>query len=175
MINKKIEKLLNKQIAIEAGASQKYLALAVWCDVKGFAGAAKFLYEHSDEERVHMLKLVNYVNDMGGAAIIPSVAQPKTDFNSIKELFEFAYEGEKTVTQAINEIVAVSLKENDFTTHNFIQWYVNEQLEEENLYRTLLDRIELIGEGSNSNYLIDVEIEKQSKNSGGMAVINEEA
>ena len=173
MISKKIEKILNEQIAIEAQAAQQYLAIAVWCDTQGFAGAAKFLYEHSDEERLHMLKLVNYVNDMGGAALISAIKAPKKDFGNIKEAMEYAYASEKEVTAAINKIVSLSLKENDHTTHNFIQWYVNEQLEEENLYRTILDRINLIGDGGNANYLIDLEIEKHSNNTGGMTAVED--
>jgi ferritin len=65
----------------------------------------------------------------------------------------------------------LSIKKSDHTTHNFVQWYVNEQLEEENLYRQILDRIELIGDSGNALYLIDVEIEKLTKGAGGMAVI----
>jgi len=173
MIHPKIEKILNEQVAIESQASYMYLSLAAWCDVKGFSGAAKFLYEHSDEERMHMMKLINYVIDMGGKIEVPGIDKPKSGFGSIKEVFSHAYEGERFVTESVNKIVTLSLEVNDHTTHNFIQWYVGEQLEEENLYRAILDRMELIGEGGNSNYLIDVEIEKMSSGAGGMSVINE--
>ncbi|MEZ5023687.1 MAG: ferritin [Chitinophagales bacterium] len=173
MLDKKIEEILNRQIAIEGQASYKYLALASWCDNKGFAGAARFLFEHSDEERMHMMKLLNYVIDKGGKVVVPAVEQPRSDFKNIKEVFEYAYTGEQSVTAAINEIVSLSLKLNDHTTNNFIQWYVNEQLEEENLYRQILDRIELIGEGGNALYLIDLEIDKLSYGAGGMAAIPE--
>ncbi len=174
MLHKEVEAALNQQIARESQASYKYLALASWCEVKGFAGAAKFLYEHSDEERVHMMKLLNYIHDRGGVVDVPAIPKPKADFNSIKEVFNYAYEGEIEVTQGINSIVTLTLEKGDHMTNNFIQWYVTEQLEEENLYRQILDRIELIGEGGNANYLIDVEIEKLSKGAGGMAVIAEE-
>jgi len=173
MIHPKIEKILNEQVAIESQASYMYLSLAAWCDVKGFSGAAKFLYEHSDEERMHMMKLINYVIDMGGKIEVPGIDKPKSGFGSIKEVFSHAYEGERFVTESVNKIVTLSLEVSDHTTHNFIQWYVGEQLEEENLYRAILDRMELIGEGGNSNYLIDVEIEKMSSGAGGMSVINE--
>ena len=174
MLSEKIEKKLNDQLRIESQASYKYLALASWCSVNGFSGAAEFLYEHSDEERFHMMKVLNYINDQGGHAITPAVEQPKLDFKSIREVFEYGYQSEKEVTAAVYEIASLSLEENDHTTHNFIQWYVNEQLEEENLYRGVLDRINLIGEGGNSLYLIDVEVGKLSKGSGGMAAIAEE-
>lgn len=173
MLDAKIEKALNEQIAYEAEASYKYLALAAWCDIKGFAGAAKFLYEHSDEERVHMMKLLNYVIDRGGNVEVPAVKQPKSDFKTVKEVFEYAYAGEQAITESINKIVTLTMELSDHTTNNFIQWYVNEQLEEENLYRQILDRIELIGESGNALYLIDIEIDKLSKGAGGMAVIPE--
>jgi len=175
MLNPKIEAILNEQITIEGQASYMYLALAAWCDVKGFSGAAKFLYEHSDEERMHMMKMINYVIDQGGKIVVPGVEMPRAGFGSIKEVFRHAYEGEQLVTSSINKIVSLCLETHDHTTHNFIQWYVEEQLEEENLYRAILDRMELIGEGGNSNYLIDVEIEKLSSGAGGMSVINEPA
>ena len=171
MLDPKVVALLNRQIAIEAQASHKYLALAVWCDMKGFSGAATFLYEHSDEERLHMLKMVNYVTDQGGNIAFEGLEKPKSDFKTIQELIRFAYEGEIKVTKAIYDIVSLCLELKDHTTHNFIQWYVNEQLEEESLYRTVLDRMELIGDSGNALYLIDVEIGKLSKGASGMASI----
>lgn len=175
MLYPQIIEALNNQIAVEADASYKYLALAAWCDMKAFSGAAKFLFEHSDEERMHMMKLINYVIDQGGQVAIPQVEKPRSDFRSVKEVFQYAYAGEQKVTASINTIVSLCLELKDHTTHNFIQWYVGEQLEEENLYRAILDRIELIGEGGNANYLIDVEIEKLSRGAGGMAVIDQTA
>lgn len=160
MLKPSIEAILNQQIMIESTASNKYLALASWCDVEGYSGAAKFLYEHSDEERFHMMKLFRYINDKGGRSIVPEMPQPRKNYDSLKEVFVTAYQGEIEVSEAINQIAALSLKEADFTTYNFIQWYINEQLEEENLYRSILDKFKLVGEEGNSLYLIDAEIEK---------------
>jgi ferritin len=174
MLDPRVEKALNDQVAVEYLASHKYLALATWCDMKGFAGAATFLYEHADEERMHMMKLINYIVDKGSNVVIPELEKPRSDFSNIKEVLEYAYKGEMIVTGSVNKIVSLTLELGDHTTHNFIQWYVNEQLEEENLYRSILDRVELIGEGGNALYLIDMEIEKLSKGAGGMAVIDME-
>ena len=174
MLHSDIEKILNDQVRMESQASFKYLALAVWCDQKGFSGAATFLYEHADEERMHMMKLIKFVTDRGGKISVPAIAKPKSDFGSIKEVFQYAYEGEMKITESVGKIVALSQKMGDHTTHNFIQWYVGEQLEEENLYRNILDRIDLIGNSGNALYLIDVEIEKLSKGAGGMAVVEVE-
>ena len=169
MLKPSIETILNQQIAIESTASYKYLAFASWCDVEGYSGSAKFLYEHSDEERFHMMKLFRYINDKGGKSIVPAMAQPRKDFKSLKEVFVCAYESEIEVTEAINEIAALCLKEADFTTYNFIQWFITEQLEEENLYRSILDKIKLVGDEGNNLYLIDAEIEKLCKGSNNPA------
>jgi len=168
MLNKKIESILNKQIGIESYASHKYLAMASWCDVQGFEGAANFLYEHSDEERMHMMKFFRYINDKGGHAVVSEVAMPRLEFESINELFEYAYEGECQVSQAINEIAIIAMEERDHTTYNFIQWFITEQLEEEILYRGILDKIGLIGEGANSLFIIDQEISRNIKGTGSM-------
>ncbi|MCO5233391.1 MAG: ferritin [Chitinophagales bacterium] len=165
MLKSLIEVVLNKQIGIESAASYKYLAFASWCDVEGYSGAAKFLYEHSDEERMHMMKLFRYINDKGGKSIVPPIEKPQQDFKSLKDVFEHAYKSEVEVTEAIHQIAALCLQEADFTTYNFIQWYINEQLEEENLYRSILDKFKLVGEEGNNLYFIDVEIEKLCKGS----------
>ena len=79
MVSKKVEQALNEQIALEASSSQYYLAMASWAETQGLEGIAAFLYTHADEERLHMLKLIKYVNERGGKALIPALkAQPQT-------------------------------------------------------------------------------------------------
>ena len=82
MISKKLEQALNEQLALEAYASYAYLAMASWMENEGYEGTAKFLYAQSDEERMHMLKLFHYINEVGGFAISPAVSAPLTSFNS---------------------------------------------------------------------------------------------
>lgn len=169
MLKPSIEAILNKQIAVESAASYKYLSFASWCDVEGYSGAAKFLYEHSDEERMHMMKLFRYINDKGGKSIVPGMPQPPYEFTSLKDVFVQAYKSELEVTESINQIAALCLQDADFTTYNFIQWYINEQLEEENLYRGILDKFKLVGDEGNNLYFIDAEIEKLCKGSSNPA------
>ena len=85
---------------------------------------------HSDEERMHMLKLVKYINERGGHATISDLVAPKTAYGSPKEMFELLFKHEVMVSQSINDLVEISLNEKDFSTHNFLQWYVAEQIEE---------------------------------------------
>lgn len=155
MLSKKIEAALNDQISIEAMSSQSYLAMASWAENTGLMGTAAFLYRHSDEERVHMLKLIKFVNDRGGRALVPALKQPRKEYGSISEVFQTLLEHETYVTSTINKVVDLCLKEKDYTTHNFMQWYVSEQIEEETLARTLIDKLNLIGNDKGGLYLFD--------------------
>ncbi|OIQ29732.1 MAG: ferritin [Bacteroidetes bacterium MedPE-SWsnd-G2] len=153
-----IEKLLNEQVKYEALASMQYLAMASWADCNGYNGVADFFYNQSEEERMHMTKLVKFVNERGGRTIIPSLAQPKLEFSGLSELFSTFLNSEETVTQHINEIIYECLKHKDYNVHNFMQWYVTEQLEEEALARTLLDKLNIIGDDKSGVYLFDRDI-----------------
>lgn len=159
MLNKKVENILNKQISGEASSSHLYLAMASWAENAGFGGTAGFLYTHSDEERQHMLKLVKFVNERGGKAKIPDLSVGKISFKSLKDVFKKLLEHEIEVTNSINEVVHVCLEEKDYTTHNFMQWYVAEQLEEEALARTILDKLNLIDNDKGGLYLFDRDLE----------------
>ncbi|MEM6378557.1 MAG: ferritin [Bacteroidota bacterium] len=160
MLSKKLEKALNNQIKIEAESSQVYLSMASWAEVKGLEGIAGFMYGHSDEERMHMLKLIKYVNERGGHAQISQLKAPKTAFGSFQKMFEELYQHELFVSNSINDLVHVTLEEKDYATHNFLQWYVAEQIEEEALARTILDKINLIGNDKGGLYLFDRDVQQ---------------
>ncbi len=160
MLTKKMEKALNDQIRIEAESSQVYLSMASWAEVKGLEGISQFMYNHSDEERMHMLKIVKYVNERGGHAHISDLKAPETEFGSFQKMFQDLYEHEIFVSKSINELVHVSLEEKDYATHNFLQWFVAEQIEEEALARTILDKINLIGNDKGGLYLFDRDVQQ---------------
>jgi ferritin len=158
-MNTRVEQALNDQISKEASSSQYYLAMASWAENNGLNGTAKFMYTHSDEERFHMLKLVKFVNERGGKALIPAIGQPPIEFDNLKSVFELLLKHEISVTDSINNLVDICLQEKDYTTHNFVQWYVSEQLEEEALARTILDKLKLIGEDNGGMYMFDRDLE----------------
>lgn len=159
MLKQTIEKALNKQVELEASSSQFYLAMASWAETQGLTGSAKFLYEHSDEERFHMLKLIKFINERGGKAKIPALSAPPISFKGLKSIFESLLEHELNVTDSINNVVDQCLSEKDYTTHNFMQWYVSEQLEEEALARTIIDKLNMIGEDKGGLYMFDRDLE----------------
>lgn len=169
MLSNKIEKMLNSQVSIEAESSQFYLAMASWAETQGFNGTAKFLFQHSDEERTHMLKLIHFINERGGHAIIPELSKPDANFTSLGKIFQKVLDHEIKVTEHINEIVGKCLEEKDYTTHNFMQWYVSEQIEEESLARDILDKLNMIGNDKGGLYLFDRDLEnyKHGDQEGG--------
>jgi ferritin len=159
-MNEIVENALNDQIEKEASSSHFYLAMASWAEENGLEGTANFLYGHSDEERFHMLKLIKFVNERGGKARVPGLSLPPNDFKSLKNVFELLLEHELKVTESINGLVDICLQEKDYTTHNFVQWYVSEQLEEEALARTILDKLTLIGGDSAGLYMFDRDLQQ---------------
>lgn len=159
MLTQAIQNALNKQIAMEAESSQAYLAMASWSEIQpGLDGVTNFFYQQSNEERVHMLKLIRYVNERGGFALVPALPQPVVTFQSLKRVFEDFLKHEIAVSESINDLVGLALEQRDFATHNFLQWYVSEQLEEEALARTLNDKLELVGDDKGGIYLFDKDI-----------------
>jgi ferritin len=158
MLTKIVEEALNEQIEVECQSSYSYLAMASWCEVKGMEGAARFFYKQSDEERMHMLRLFKYINDSGGHALTPAPDKVQLNFKDIMEVVDCFLEGEVKVSQGINKLVYIATQEKDYTTLNFLQWYVEEQHEEETLARSIQDKIKLIGLEANGLYLIDKEM-----------------
>ncbi len=172
MLSPNLSKALNKQIEHEGFSSQFYLAMASWAETQGLNGVAAFLFHHADEERMHMLKLIKFVNERGGHGVVPALKQPPTTFKSVKAVFEEILKHEINVTNTINQLVDQTLKEKDYTTHNFLQWYVSEQIEEEALARQIVDKLKLIGDDKGGLYFFDRDLESlagqvEAKENGG--------
>ena len=144
-LSPKMKKALNDQIALEGLASSSYLAMASWCEVTGYKGGAEYFYAQSDEERTHMLKIVHFLNDMGTAATIPALKAPTAIYKSLEGLIKTALKNEQVVTKAIHKMVEITQKEKDHSTYAFLEWFVNEQVQEETKFETLLQKFDLIG------------------------------
>ena len=161
-MKERVEAALNEQIVKEAMSSQFYLSMASWAEGQGLTGTSNFFYTHSDEERFHMLKLIKFVKERGGTAQIQALEAPPTEFKSLENVFEQLLEHEIRVTESINNLMDVCLHEKDYTTQNFIQWYLSEQLEEEALARTILDKVRMIGADKAGLYLFDRDLENSA-------------
>ena len=156
MLKKKVEEICNRQVEREGYSSNLYLAMAVWAETNGYPGVADWLYAQAEEEKLHMLKFVKYINERGGKAVIPAMKKPVSEYKSVENLFQEVLKHEEFVTASINEIVALTLEEKDFNTQNFLQWFVTEQVEEEASVRTILDKVRLVGK--NNMYQFDKDI-----------------
>lgn len=148
MLKKKVEDICNRQVEREGYSSNLYLAMASWAEVNGLAGVAQWMYVQSEEERLHMLKFIKYINERGGKAVLPAFKKPPVDYKNVEEMFKEVLKHEQFVTASINEIVSVTLEEKDFNTHNFLQWFVFEQVEEEASARAILDKLKLGGKSN---------------------------
>lgn len=168
-LTEEIETALNEQIKREAHASSAYLAMGSWCEQHGFEFSADYFFKQAEEERSHMLKLFKYLLDMGGNAVSPEVSVVQQDFDSFRAVFEQALENEIAVTQAINRIVGKCHQVQDFTTVTFLQWFLNEQIEEEYIARRALELFEVIGEEGVGQFMIDKQIPKITYDKGATA------
>ena len=158
MIKKTVEKAIVHQIKNEEHSSRLYLAMASWCQVKGYPGAAAFLYKQTDEERMHMLKFVHYLNDRGGHSLLLALDDPTAEYKSLTDLFEKVLKHEEFITAEINKLYEVALNEKDYTTGSFLQWFITEQIEEESTVHGILDKMKLAGKDSGGLFLIDKEL-----------------
>ncbi|NTW49298.1 MAG: non-heme ferritin [Chlorobiales bacterium] len=160
MLSKTILSKLNKQINLEYYSANLYLQMSAWCIAQGLEGTGEFLRVHAEEEKGHMYRLFDYVNETGAMAILGSVAAPPTDYKTILDLLKSIYEHELAVTKEINTLVGSALEEKDFATFNFLQWYVSEQHEEEHLFHSILEKATMIGTEGRGLFLLDKEIKK---------------
>ncbi len=158
MLKEKIEDICNRQVEREGYSSNLYLAMASWAETSGYAGIADWLYSQADEERMHMLKFVKSINERGGKAIIPAFKKPEVEYENVDKMFREVLKHEQFITASINEIVSLTLEEKDFSTYNFLQWFVSEQVEEESSVQTIIDKLQLVGK--NNMYVFDRDIMK---------------
>ncbi len=161
MINK-----LNEQLNLEFYSANLYLQMSAWCDDKSFTGAAKFLRDHSREEMEHMQRLFDYVSGTGAMPLLGAVEAPPSEFSSLMDIFKKTYEHEKIITLKINELAHVAMTSHDYSTFHFLQWYVAEQHEEEKLFKSVLDKIELVGESGKALFFVDKDLEKMAGQAG---------
>lgn len=163
MIKQEIVKLLNEQIAKEMFAANLYLSMSSWCYENSFDGAGLFLFQHADEESGHAKRLITYLNETDSKVLITDIAAPESSFNGLLDVFEKTYAHEQKITQSINNLVDYTLQNKDYSTFNFLQWYVSEQHEEEALFRGIVDKIKLIGSNGDGLYLADRFIKELAK------------
>jgi ferritin len=149
-LSTKLRAALNSQMTNEAHASQIYLSYGAWADSEGFAGISNFLFRHAQEERNHMMKILEYILERGGKVKIEAIPAVPPNPESVQDCFEKVFEQEIDNTKAIYKLVKMTLDEEDWASWHFMQWFVKEQTEEETLALNLLDKIKIAG-GKNAS------------------------
>lgn len=146
-ISDKMEKLLNKQVTNEAWNAEIYLSFGAWAEEKGMSGLSNFLFRHSQEEREHMMKFMQHIMQRDGRVKIDRIPAPLKDPKNLKDCLEQIFKAEMENSKSIYKIVDLAMDEKDWPTWNFLQWFVKEQIEEENMASDLLDKFNLLGGG----------------------------
>jgi ferritin len=154
-INKKVEEVLNKQVNAELWSAYLYLSMSAYCESKGFKGFANWMRVQFHEETSHALKIYDYVISRSGEIKLQPIAAVKTSWESLLNVFEETYEHECKVTKLINDCYEVALAEKDYATTTMLQWFINEQIEEESNALEIIDVLKVTGEKSGGIFYLD--------------------
>ena len=163
MISEKMAKALNNHLNKEFYSAYLYLAMAAYFDEQGLTGFSHWMKAQSNEEYQHALEFYNYIDSVGARVVLEAIEKPKTEWNSSLEVFQDALEHELLVTKLINDLAALAKEENDFATANFINLFVNEQVEEVANVKAIVEKFKLIGEDKGGLFMLDHELGSRQK------------
>jgi len=158
MLDSKIEKALNKQINNEMAAAYNYYAMSAWCEENNLTGFAAWLNRQRQEELTHAQRLYQYVIDRRGSVELEAVAKPKKNFKDIHELFEQAFKMEQGNTASINELFALARKADDYATQSHLQWFIDEQVEEEKAFDEVKGLLEFAGKDKSALLMLNQQL-----------------
>lgn len=158
MIGKKMTEALNVQINKELYSSYLYLAMAAYCRSEGLNGVAKWLGLQSSEERGHAMKLYGYMEDQGAKIRLGAIAAPPAEFGSARRVFEETLAHEQSITASIHALVDLAVKEKDYATQGMLQWFVNEQVEEESAVVEIVGKLKMVGGDVRGIFMVDREL-----------------
>ena len=158
MIGKKMEEALNGQVNAELYSSYLYLSMSAYFESLKLRGFANWMRVQAQEEVVHAMKIYDHIIERGGRVILRPVEAPPTEWDSPLAVFEQVYSHEQKVTGLINDLVDLATSENDPATKSFLQWFVDEQAEEEDSANQVLQKLKLVGEAPDGLFMIDGEL-----------------
>ena len=166
MMSPKMQDALNRQINAELFSSYLYLSMSAWFESAGLAGMARWMQGQAAEEQGHAMRLFAFINERDGRVVLEAIEKPKAEWNSPLEVFEEAYQHEQKVTALIDGLVDLAAAEKDHATSNFLQWFVNEQVEEESTARTICDKLKLVGDHGPALLMVDAELGRRPAPAG---------
>ncbi|MCG8640317.1 MAG: ferritin [Desulfobacterales bacterium] len=162
MISQKLQDAINYQINRELFSEYYYLSMASYFNSLSLSGFENFFLVQAEEERFHAMKLYNFLNERGGRVLLQALEAPKTEFASPIEVFELAYEHETVVSGLINDLMDLAIKENDHAVKNHVDWFVEEQVEEEDSMDTVLSKLKLINGEGHGLLILDSELAQRT-------------
>lgn len=162
MIDDRMCEAINNQINAELLSAYIYYSMAQWFESQDLPGMAQWMYAQTQEEMFHADKFARYVNGRSGRVLLQAIDAPPTDWDSPQAVFQHALEHEQWVTGNINNLMDLAIEINDHASKNFLMWYVNEQVEEEDNVGTVLAQLKRIGDNSNALYMLDKELGARS-------------
>lgn len=166
-IAKKLYKALNDQIQQEVASAYLYLSMSIHCEAMNLKGAASWLRAQWDEELTHALKLVDYVNSRGNKVALQAIEKPQGQFKSLLDVFETVLSHERKVSESINRLYGLAVKEGDFAAQAFLQWFVSEQVEEEATSTEIVEMIRLAGDRGSAILMVDRQLAGRDSDGDG--------
>ena len=158
MLNQKIQDALNEQIKNELYSAYLYPSMAAYCESVNMPGMANWMRMQELEERVHALKMFDFVNERGGRVVLQAIDQPPAEFESLLDVFEKTLAHEQKVTAMINNLYALAVREQDYASQIFLQWFVTEQVEEEDSVGQVIETLKMIGDSRQGLLMLDREL-----------------
>ncbi|QDI92085.1 ferritin [Salicibibacter halophilus] len=161
MLSNKVGDALNEQMNNELQAAQEYMAMAAYCNYKSYDGFANFYFQQAKEERYHAMKIYNFLDDRGHRAVFSGIKEPRKDFDSLLDTFEAGLAQEKQVTKNFYHLSDLAWEEREHQTLSFLNWFLDEQVEEEAMFDTHIDYLKRIKDDSNALYIYELELAKR--------------
>jgi ferritin len=158
MLSETMQAALNDQINMEFTAYYTYLSMSAHFEHEGLAGVAAWMAHHAEEEMMHAMKIYTFVHARRGKVTLQAIPAPPNTWNSPLAAFEDALKHEQKVTKSINNLVTMARGESDHATDSFLQWFVDEQVEEEEIVSVAIDKLKLVGSNGSGLYLLDREL-----------------
>lgn len=158
MISKNLQSAINTQIRNEYYSSYLYLSMSAYCESLNYRGFANWLRKQSEEELTHALRLYDFLIDRDGRVVLDTIDQPPSEFGSLQEMFQQVLDHEKEVTSMINSLYELAISENDHATSVELQWFINEQVEEEKSASDIVDNLKLAGKNSAALLILDQQV-----------------
>ncbi len=149
---------MNEQIKNELYSAYLYLSMAAYCESNNLPGFAHWMRMQDEEERMHAMKFYDFIHERGGRVVLQAIDQPEAEFESPLDVFEKTLEHEQLVTALINDLYALAVEERDYASQIFLQWFITEQIEEEDNASQVIETLKMIGDSRQGLLMLDREL-----------------